>query len=748
MTGLRLSTVLAVLVIAILSLYSWLLLNTMKPAGRGVEGQREIKPTSLEEILGSLTLEEKASLVVGWGWSRRVPGSAGETRPVRITSMVTADGPSGIRIEATKEQKWYATAFPVPTMLASTWNPELVEAVGRAMGEEAREYGVDIFLAPGLNLHRHPLCGRNFEYFSEDPLLSGKIGAAYVKGVQSTGVGATPKHFVANEQEINRVVVDTIVSERALREIYLKPFEIVIKEARPWAVMSAYNKLNGKYCSQNEWLLTKVLREEWGFDGIVMSDWGAGDNPVEQIKAGNDLIMPGNDQIVSTLLQAARKGELNELDLNRSVERIVKVAENSLPYKGYNYSNNPDLESHAKLAYEAAAEGVVLLKNSNMTLPLKPSASLAVFGTGQVETLKGGMGSGHTHPRYVVTVLQGLRERGFRVDEELSSIYERYVIEKRGKEFLEKLFYEEAYPEPLLQDIVSEDQVREFAERNDAAVIVVTRISGEGWDRRLDKGDFYLSDSERRLIETVSRFFHAKGKKVIVVLNICGPIEVVSWRDLVDAIVLIWLPGQEAGRVLADVANGKVNPSGKLPTTFPRDWPDVPVAKSYECYPGVPVENPQRVMYCEGVYVGYRYYDTFGVEPAYEFGYGLSYTTFEYRNLSVSKEGDAVKASFEVANVGQYPGKEVAQVYVRAPRGKVDKPFQELKAFRKTRLLLPGEVEKIELTISVNDLASFDESEGMWLVEAGEYEVRIGASSRDIRLTGRFTIENSITFKP
>jgi beta-glucosidase len=736
---------LAVFAAWLLHTYCTSSLYTSRPSGKGVTGAgtREASP---EELLKSMTLEEKVSLVVGWGPARRVPGAAGETRPVRVPSMVTADGPSGLRIEPTRERRWYATAFPVPTMLASTWNPELVEKVGRAIGEEAREYGVDIFLAPGVNIHRHPLCGRNFEYFSEDPLLSGVMAAAYVRGVQSAGVGATPKHFVANDQETNRVVIDTVVPERALREIYLKPFEIVVKEAKPWAIMSAYNKLNGKYCSQSEWLLTKVLREEWGFDGIVMSDWGAGDNPVEQIKAGNDLIMPGSDQIVARLLDAVKRGELSEAELDRSVLRILEVARRSLSYRGYKYSNQPDLEAHAQLAYEAAAEGVVLLKNEG-ALPLREGSRVAVFGTGQVETLKGGMGSGHTHPKRVVTILEGLRER-LKVDEELSSAYEKYVLEKRGREFLEKLYYEEAYPEPLPQDIVSEEQVAKFAERNDAAIIVIARVSGEGWDRRLEKGDFYLSDSERKLIEMVSRQFRARGKPVVAVLNICGPIEVVSWRDLVDAILLVWLPGQEAGRVVADALVGRINPSGKLPTTFPKDWPDVPAAKSPECYPGVPPENPRTVKYCEGIYVGYRYYDTFGVEPAYEFGFGLSYTKFEYRNLTVEKAGDEVRVSFEVVNVGSYPGKEVAQVYVRAPKGKLDKPFQELKAFKKTRLLKPGESERIELAISVKDLASFDESEGVWLVEKGVYEVRVGASSRDIRLTGTFTVENDIKFKP
>ncbi|ABL78891.1 glycoside hydrolase family 3 C-terminal domain-containing protein [Thermofilum pendens] len=694
-----------------------------------------------------LSLEEKASLVVGWGSSRRLPGAAGETRPVRVPSIVTADGPSGLRVEPSGGRRWFATAFPVPTMLAATWNPEVVERVGRAIGEECRAYGVDVLLAPGVNMHRHPLCGRNFEYFSEDPLLSGEMAAAYVRGVQSVGVGATLKHFAANDQETNRTVIDTVVSERALREIYLKPFEIAVKKAKPWCVMSSYNKLNGKYSSQNEWLLTRVLREEWGFDGVVMTDWGAGDDSVEQVNAGNDLIMPGSDEAVEKLLEAARSGRLRLEALEASAERVLRLVRKSLTYRGYRPRGAPDLDGHARVAYEAASEGVVLLKNEG-ALPLGPGARVALFGTGQVETLKGGMGSGHTHPRYVVTVLEGLKSGGLLVDEELSSIYERYVREARGEEFLEKLYLDEVYADPLPQDIVSEGDAARFAERNDAAVVVLYRVSGEGWDRRPVRGDFYLTESEERLLRLVSREFRGRGKKVVVVLNVCGPIEVASWRDLVDAILVVWLPGQEAGRVVADVLAGRVNPSGKLPMTWPRDWTDVPAAKAPECYPGLPVEDPRRVVYCEGVYVGYRYYDTFGVEPAYEFGYGLSYTKFEYRGLRVALSRGALKVSFEVVNAGSRPGKEVAQVYVRAPRGRIDKPFQELKAFRKTRLLEPGEAERIKLRVSLRDLASFDEREKVWVVEPGEYEVRVGSSSRDIRLTEHFEVKQELRFAP
>lgn len=706
----------------------------------------------LNEILSNLTLEEKVKIVVGVGIPglfgnppSKVEGVAGETHRIdrlNLPSVRLADGPAGLRINPTREgdeRTYHATAFPIASMLASTWNRKIVENVGRAMGEEVREYGVDILLAPAMNMHRNPLCGRNFEYYSEDPLLSGEMAAAFVKGVQSQGVGACLKHFAANEQETNRMSVDTIVSERALREIYLKGFEIAVKKSKPWTVMSAYNKLNGKYCSQSEWLLKKVLREEWGFDGFVMSDWYAGDDPVQQLKAGNDLITPGKTYQVNPsrkdeveeILQALKEGKLREEELNECVKNILKVLINSPSFRNYPYSNKPNLDAHAKIAYEAAGEGVVLLKNED-ALPLNEDAKIALFGTGQIETVKGGTGSGDTHPRYVVSILQGMRERKLRIDEELAKIYEEYIEEMRQKE--EYRVRRDPWGTPikpkLPENFLREEQIEKLAMRNDVAIVVISRISGEGYDRKPVKGDFYLSDDERELIETVSGMFHKFGKRSIVLLNIGSPIEIASWRKLVDAIVLVWQAGQETGRVVADVLSGKINPSGKLPTTFPMDYKDVP---SWN-FPGEPKEDPKKVVYEEDIYVGYRYYDTFGVEPAYEFGFGLSYTKFEYQGLSISLEKDVLKISFTVKNVGNFAGKEIAQVYIEAPKGRLDKPLQELKAFQKTELLEPGQAERITLDIPLRDLASFDGEE--WLVEGGEYEIKVGASSRDIRLKG------------
>lgn len=711
----------------------------------------------IDEIISKMTLEEKAMLVVGVGMlgffgnpQSRVPGSAGETHPIPrlgIPNAVFADGPAGLRINPRREgdeRAYHATAFPVETMLASTWNREVLEDVGRAVGEELREYGVDILLAPALNIHRNPLCGRNFEYYSEDPLLTGEMAAAFVKGVQSQGVGTCLKHFAANNQETNRMLVDTIVSERALREIYLKGFEIAVRKSRPWSVMSAYNKLNGKYCSQNGWLLTKVLRGDWGFEGFVMTDWFAGDDPVEQMKAGNDMIMPGKTRQINPsrkdeveeIVAAVREGKLDEKILDRNVKNILRVLVDSPSFRKYRYSEKPDLDAHARVAYEAGAEGVILLKNDRV-LPLSKDARIALFGTGQIETIKGGTGSGNTHPRYTISILEGVRERGLGIDGELAELHSRYVNEMRSKEeyrVKEGMFGEPFVP-TLPQDFLGEEELERFATEDDIAVVVISRISGEGYDRNPEKGDFYLSDDERNLLEKVSRIFHRHGKKVVVVMNIGSPIEVASWRGLVDGILLVWQAGQETGRVVADAIVGRVNPSGKLPTTFPKDYSDVP---SWN-FPGEPKENPQRVVYDEGIYVGYRYYDTFGVEPAYEFGFGLSYTTFEYKGLEVARTDDSVKVSFNVVNNGSLPGKDVAQVYIRPPKGAIDKPYQELKGFHKTRLLKPGEAEEVEVEIRLKDLSSFDGKS--WVLESGLYEVRVGASSRDIRLTCTFKID-------
>ncbi len=702
----------------------------------------------IDRIVSEMTLEEKVSIIVGVGMlfiegnpKPKVKGAAGETAEIPrlgIPRTVYADGPAGLRIDTTREndeRAYYATSFPIESMLSSTWNRELVEEVGKAMGEEVKEYGVDVFLAPAMNIHRNPLGGRNFEYFSEDPLLTGEMASAYVKGVQSNDVGACVKHFIANEQETNRMTVDTIVSERALREIYLKGFEIAIKKAKPWTVMSSYNKLNGTHTSQNKWLLEKVLREEWEFDGFVMSDWFAGDNPVEQVLAGNDLIMPGKSwQFIKekpdeyeTVLKAAKEGKIPIEVIDRNVKRILKVMQKMPSFKGYQYSNNPDLEAHSKIAKRAGLEGVVLLKNVQ-ALPVTKETKIAPFGYTFVRTFRGGWGSGETYPRYTISFAEGLLEKGAKVDEKLLGIYKEHY-EKRKAENVNEIEVK------FFEDIFTVEEIENYAKTNDIAFITIGRMSGEGRDRKAEKGDFYLSDDETALLEKVSRIFHKYGKKIVVLLNIIGPIEIESWKEKVDAIVLTWHGGQETGKILADILLGEVSPSGKLPTTFPKDYKDVP---SWT-FPGEPADNPASVTYEEDIFVGYRYYDTFGVEPAFEFGYGLSYTEFEYSNPSISFDGEKVAVEVTVRNVGKFKGKEVVQVYVKAPKVQIVKPLQELKGFEKTKELLPGESERVKIEIPVKALASF--GFGKWIVEPGKYEFRISASSRDHRAKAYLDLE-------
>ncbi|MCC6057940.1 MAG: glycoside hydrolase family 3 C-terminal domain-containing protein [Desulfurococcaceae archaeon] len=726
--------------------------------------------SKVEEILKQMTIEEKISLLVGAGSSTTVPGAAGETRSISrlgIPAIVLADGPAGVRIAPLRfgvQGEFYATHFPNAIMLASTWNLEVVEKVGKAIGEEAKEYGVDILLAPALNIHRTVLGGRNFEYFSEDPLLSGVIVAAYVRGVQSVGVGATLKHFVGNDQEAGRMYVNIVVDERALREIYLRAFEIAIELSKPWAIMAAYNKLNSYYCTQNLWLLTKVLREDWGFEGLVMTDWFAGDNPIEQVKAGVDLIMPGDDGIVKKLIDAYKRGELRIEDIEERDRKVLSIILKSLKYQGYRWSNKPDLDEHARIAYEAALEGIVLLKNDG-ALPIKSSSRVALFGRGSYYTVRGGLGSGYVHARYTVSIAEGLRERGFKVDEDVEKVYRRYMlplyelgdciemfrrlrdtaVKSDNKGFLTWLLFDisemliEYYRTlHLPEDPFDDGFLEEIAKRNDVAIVTISRISGEGWDRKPVEGDFYLRDDEYRLLLRVSETFHKHGKKVIVVLNIPSPIDIVSWRDLVDAILVIWLPGQEGGRALADILLGKVSPSGKLPLTWPRDLEQDAATRMF------PYEPRQELVYREGIYVGYRYYDTFGVEPVYEFGYGLSYTKFEFSDMYVEKDVDKIKIKLKIRNVGGYPGKEVVQVYIKPPRGSIDKPYQELKGFKKTKTLKPGEEDEVVIDIPIKYLASY--VKGRWVVEKGLYEVRIGASSRDIKVSKSIEIEREYCF--
>lgn len=726
------------------------------------------------DLVNKMTDDEKANFLMGTGMpgfdgikpvvgaiEGRVPGAAGGTYEIKrlgIPAIIVADGPAGLRIKPIRDNDkntYYCTAFPVGTALASTWNEALIEKVGKAMGNETKEYGADILLAPALNIHRNPLCGRNFEYYSEDPLVSGKIASAMVKGIQSNGVGTSIKHFAANNQETNRLSINEHISERAMREIYLKGFEIAVKESNPWTVMSSYNLINGTYTSARKDLLTDILRNEWGFKGIVMTDWFGGfagaesimagsSNVTQQLNAGNDLLMPGIEAQKKAIIENIKNKNLSKEVVDKNVERILELVLKSPIMENYKYSNKPNLKENAQITRQAASEGMILLKNDKDILPFThKKGKVAIFGVTSYDFISGGTGSGDVNEAYTISLLDGLKNAGYSLDEELKTTYTPFVAKVKGIE-MESRKKEGflALPKRLPELKMEKQVVAKHAAASELAIITIGRNSGEGGDRKVDN-DFNLAEDEVELINNVSEAFHAKGKKVVVILNIGGVIETASWKDKVDAILLSWLPGQEGGNSVADVFSGKVNPSGKLTMTFPMKYQDTPSAKNWL---GTPADNPTNVTYQEGIYVGYRYYNTFNVKPSYEFGFGGSYTTFDFSDVKLSSPAfdTAMTVSVTVKNTGKTAGKEVVQLYLSAPSKSIDKPKEELKVFAKTKELKPGESEILKLTLSPKDLASFLENKNAWIAEAGTYKVLVGTSSLNIKKTTEFTVPNEI----
>ena len=699
----------------------------------------QLNKNNIKEVVKAMTLDEKIHFVSGIGMSislgndgpvagsigGKVVGAAGATLAIPrlgIPSVIMADGPAGLRIEPTivNGEKIYTTAFPVGSLIASTWNTTLSTSIGKAMGNEVKEMGVDILLAPGMNLIRNPLCGRNYEYYSEDPVLSGEMATAAVNGVQSQGVGVSVKHFVANNQESNRNSVSALVSQRALRELYLRGFEIAIKKSNPWTIMSSYNKINDTYVSENPELLTTILRDEWNFKGMVTTDW-----------------FSGRKQEAKKIKEALDEGSLKETELDRNIERILQLVVKTPVFTNYRYSQHPNFIANRAIAQQAAEEGMILLKNK-AALPLS-AGKIALLGNASYDTFVGGTGSGEVQSAYTISFYDGLKKAGFSLDENLKKAYLSYITEEKEKRpkrvsILDVIKPVEEFP-------ISEEQLQQMSRNCEAAIITIGRSAGEGSDRSLET-DYVLNDKELALIKATASAFHAQGKKLIVALNIDALVEVTSWQDLADALLITWLPGQEAGNAFANILTGKTNPSGKLPQTMALSYNDIPSATAF---PGTPKRSPSESVYNEGIYVGYRYFSSFGKPVAYPFGYGLSYTQFEMKKLKApTKFSKKLSLSVEVTNVGEVAGKEVVQVYLSAPAKSMDKPALELKAFAKTELLSPKQSQTLSFTLTPESLASFDTVRSAWVVEAGTYTVKVGNSVENILQTATFTVPKEI----
>ncbi|MDR9853473.1 glycoside hydrolase family 3 C-terminal domain-containing protein [Paenibacillus sp. VCA1] len=667
----------------------------------------------VNDLLSSLTLEEKASLVAGADmWKTRDIPRAG------IPSIAMFDGTNGVRKPAsTNEMGLFtenipATSFPTGVALGSSWNAELLYEVGAALGRESLALDTQILLGPGVNMKRSPLGGRNFEYYSEDPVLSGELGAAMVKGLQSMGVGASVKHFACNNQETEKMISNSVVDERTLREIYLTAFEIIVKKADPWTVMCSYNQLNGTYTSEHEHLLKDILRDEWHYDGVVMSDWTAVYDRLKALRAGLDLEMPGPASYNAAKLAAAvRSGELEEETLNASVRRILTLVEKTTA-AAKSAEGTWDVEAHHALARKAAAESIVLLKNENGTLPIgmNETKSIAVIGQKAKKPRFQGGGSARVTPT------------------KLDIPYDEMEIITNGKT---SLSFAEGYRNDNVPDeALIEESVR-IAKSSDLAVIFAGQPEGtesEGYDSNA----IDLPPAQVELIKAVS----AVQPRCVVVLCNGTALAMKEWIDRVPAVVELWLSGQGSGAAIAGVLFGHVNPSGKLSETFPVKLSDNP---SYLTFG----DGNHQAVYSEGIFTGYRYYDKKELDPLFPFGHGLSYTTFEYRDLKVTIQGDKAAVECQVHNTGSMEGKEVVQLYVHDEASRLIRPVKELKGFAKIPLQ-PGETKTVTFALEPRDFSYFDPKQNRWVAETGAFTIMVGSSSRDIRLSSRM----NLTFEP
>ncbi|MCO5213174.1 MAG: glycoside hydrolase family 3 C-terminal domain-containing protein [Caldilinea sp.] len=663
----------------------------------------------IDRIVEQMTLEEKAALCTG--------ASAWTTTPVErlgVPELLVSDGPHGVRrvpdIHAVAAQSLPATCFPTASLLASTWDAELLQAMGEALATEAVALGANVLLGPGVNMKRTPLCGRNFEYFSEDPYHAGELASALVEGIQSKGVGTSLKHFAANNQESERFSIDAVVDERTLREIYLPAFERVVKRAKPWTVMCAYNKLNGTYCSEHYTLLTEILREEWGYEGLVVSDWGAVHDRVAALQGGLDLEMPGpKPHRTAAVVEAVRAGTLDEAVLDKAVRHILQIVFRGAETRA---GGTFDAAAHHVLARKVAAEGMVLLKNDGI-LPLRSVDHIAVIGRSAKAPHYQGGGSSHINPTQVDSPFESLM--ALAGDAEVT--------------------YSEGYPadDSFQQSLI--DGAAAAAQVADVALLYIALPSykeSEGYDR----ADIDLTAQQIALIRAVS----AVQPRCVVILNNGSAVAMSEWIDGVAAVLEAWMMGQAGGGAIADVLFGAVNPSGKLAESFPLKLADTP---AHINFPG----DDGQVRYGEGLFIGYRYYDARQMPVLFPFGYGLSYTTFAYSNATVSaatfRDVDGVTVSVDVTNTGSVAGKEVVQLYVHDRKSKLVRPFKELKGFAKVDLE-PGETKRVDIALDFRAFAYYHPGYAQWITEDGDFDLLIGASSADIRATVSATLQTTL----